>query len=105
MQKLDVCLLMALFYSANSFSAPPINVFLQCANGIHATLKDQRMSVEGLFNLAFEKIEDETDEHTTLVFSDQNVEAKIQIRNTDARFFLQDTDGSWIPCRANRINP
>lgn len=104
MQKLKGCLLLALLYSANSFSLLPVDVFLQCENGIHATLKDQKMSVEGLFNLPFEKIEEETDEHTMVVFADQNIQAKILIRHADARFFLQNSDGSWIPCKANRIN-
>lgn len=104
MRQLKGCLLFALIYSVNSFAAP-INVHLECANGIHATMKDERLSVEGMFNLPFEDVESEDSNHGVLVFADAHVVAKILIRYTDARFFLQNTDGSWIPCKANRINP
>lgn len=104
MRHLTGCLLLALLYSVNSHAVSPIRVFLQCANGIHATMKDGMLSAEGIFNLPFESSENENDDQTILVFADTHVEAKILIRYADASFFLQNTDGSWIPCKANRIN-
>jgi|SRR5471030_1691275 len=104
MRHLAVCLLLGLLYSGNSFAATPINVLLQCANGMHATLKDGMLSAEGIFNLPIQRSENDNDDQTVLVFADAHVEAKILIRYADASFFLQNTDGSWIPCKANRVN-
>lgn len=104
MQYLKGCLLLALLYSTNSF-AETVNVLLRCENGVHATMKDHKLSVEGMFNLPFEHVESNTSEQTTLVFADAYVEAKILLRHADTKFFLQDSDGSWIHCKANRITP
>lgn len=104
MRYLTGCLLLTLLYSVNSFAAPPINVFLQCVNGIHATIKDGVLSAEGIFNLPIERSESDNDDQTVLVFADAHVVAKILIRYADASFFLQNTDVSWIPCKANRIH-
>ncbi|EJN7218963.1 hypothetical protein ACRZ6Q_004218 [Citrobacter freundii] len=102
MRKLKGCILLALFYSVNIFAAPP-NVWLQCANGVHATIKDYVLSAEGIINLPFEHTENETDEQIDLVFADARTEAKVRIQYTDAKFFLKDTNGSWSPCNATKI--
>lgn len=102
MRKLKGCILPALFYSVNIFAAPP-NVWLQCANGVHATIKDYVLSAEGIINLPFEHTENETDEQIDLVFADARTEAKIRIQYTDAKFYLKDTNGSWSPCNATKI--
>ncbi|SEQ12573.1 hypothetical protein SAMN05216522_101274 [Rosenbergiella nectarea] len=104
MQYLKGCLLLALLYNANSF-AETVNVLLRCENGVHAMMKDHKLSVEGMFNLPFEHVESNTSEQTTLVFADAHVEAKILLRHADTKFFLQDSDGRWIHCKANRITP
>jgi len=106
MRHLAVYLLLGLLYSGNSFAAPPITALLKCANGMHATLKDGMLSVEGIFNLPIQRSENDNDDQTVLVFADASVEAKILIRYADASFFLQNTDGRWIPCQAiNITNP
>lgn len=103
MQQLKGCLLLALFYCVNSF-AEPVNTILKCANGTHATMKDGRLSVEGIFSLPFEGVESEDNDHIVLMFTDAHVKARMLIRYADAKFFLQNSDGSWIPCKAYRIN-
>lgn len=104
MRHLTGCLLLALMYSVNSFADTSINVFLECANGIHATIKDGVLSAEGIFNLPIKSSENDTHEQTVLVFADSHVEAKILIHFADAKFYLQGSDGGWTPCTANRIN-
>jgi hypothetical protein len=102
MRQLKGCLLLALLYSINIFAAPP-NVWLQCANGVHATIKDYVLSAEGVISLPFEHAENETDEHIDLVFADARTEAKIRIQYAGAKFFLQDRDDRWFPCKATKI--
>lgn len=94
---------MALLYNVNAFAAPPINVWLRCANGIHATIKDDVLTAEGAITLPFEHTEDETDQQITLVFADAHTEAKIQIRYRGPAFYLRDGNGGWIPCNATKI--
>lgn len=102
MRQLKVCLLLASLYSINTF-ANPQNVWLQCANGVHVTIKDYVLSAEGIINLPFERTENETDEQIDLVFADTNTEAKVRIHYVDAKFFLKGTDGSWVPCKATKL--
>ncbi|CAM6530798.1 hypothetical protein [Citrobacter portucalensis] len=94
---------MALLYNVNSFAAPPINVWLRCADGTHATLKDGMFTGEGFLKLPFEHIENETDQQITLVFANDKIEAKVLIQYTGAKFFLKNTDGSLVPCAATKI--
>lgn len=94
--------MLVFFYSANTFAAPP-NVWLQCANGVHATIKDYVLSAEGIIKLPFEHTENETDEQIDLVFADTRIEAKIRIQYAGAKFFLKDTNGSWSPCNTTKI--
>lgn len=68
-------------------------------------MKDKVLSVEGIFRLPFEHIENDTSEEKILVFSNAKIEAKILFRNADAKFFIQDSDGNWVPCKAYRIAP
>lgn len=103
MQRLKGYLLLALLYSVNTLAAPPINVWLRCANGVHATIKDNVLTAEGVMALPFEHIENETDKNITLVFADAHTEAKVQIRYSGPAFYLKDTDGSWAPCTATKI--
>ena len=103
MQRLKGYLLLALLYSVNTLAAPPINVWLRCANGVHATIKDNILTAEGVKALPFEHIENETDQNITLVFADAHTEAKVQIRYSGPAFYLKDTDGSWAPCTATKI--
>lgn len=103
MQRLKRCLLIALLYNVNTLAAPPINVWLRCANGIHATIKDDVLTAEGVITLPFEHTENETDQQITLVFADSHTEAKIQIRYRGPAFYLRDTDGSWAPCAVTKI--
>lgn len=105
MRHLTGCLLLSLLYSVNSFADTPINVSLQCVNGIHATIKDGVLSAEGIFTLPIKNSEYDTQEQTVLVFADSHVEARILIHFADAKFYLQDSDGGWIPCKTNRITP
>ncbi|EKK4015479.1 hypothetical protein PO813_002901 [Cronobacter sakazakii] len=102
MRRLNVFALLALFYSVNSFSAPP-NVWLRCANGVHVTIKDYVLSAEGVISLPFERTENETDDQIDLVFADARTEAKIRIQYAGAKFFIKDTDGSWSPCHTTKI--
>ncbi|MGP1938678.1 hypothetical protein, partial [Citrobacter freundii] len=60
MQRLKGGLLIALLYNVNALAAPPINVWLRCANGIHATIKDDVLTAEGVMALPFEHTENET---------------------------------------------
>jgi hypothetical protein len=78
-------------------------VWLRCANGVHATIKDNVLTAEGVMALPFEHIENETDKNITLVFADAHTEAKVQIRYSGPAFYLKDTDGSWAPCTATKI--
>ncbi|AOO59392.1 hypothetical protein AN237_23720 [Raoultella ornithinolytica] len=103
MQRLKGCLLIALLYNVNAFATPPINVWLRCANGIHATIKDDVLTAEGVRTLPFEHTENETDQQITLVFADAHTEAKIQIQYRGPAFYLRDTDGSWAPCAVTKI--
>jgi len=103
LQRLKGYLLLALLYSVNTLAAPPINVWLRCANGVHATIKDNILTAEGVMALPFEHIENETDQNITLVFADAHTEAKVQIRYSGPAFYLKDTDGSWAPCTATKI--
>ena len=103
MQRLKGYLLLALLYSVNTLAAPPINVWLRCANGVHATIKDNVLTAEGVMALPFEHIENETDQNITLVFADAHTEAKVQIRYSGPAFYLKGTDGSWAPCTATKI--
>lgn len=103
MQRLKGYLLLTLLYSVNTLAAPPINVWLRCANGVHATIKDNVLTAEGVMALPFEHIENETDQNITLVFADAHTEAKVQIRYSGPAFYLKDTDGSWAPCTATKI--
>ncbi|CAM8450005.1 Membrane-bound lysozyme-inhibitor of c-type lysozyme [Citrobacter freundii] len=103
MQRLKGCLLIALLYNVNTLAAPSINVWLRCANGIHATIKDDVLTAEGVMTLPFEHTENETDQQITLVFADSHTEAKIQIRYRGPAFYLRDTDGSWAPCAVTKI--
>lgn len=103
MQRLKGCLLIALLYNVNTLAAPPINVWLRCANGINATIKDDVLTAEGVITLPFEHTENETDQQITLVFADSHTEAKIQIRYRGPAFYLRDTDGSWAPCAVTKI--
>lgn len=103
MQRLKGCLLVALLYNVNSSAAPPINIWLRCANGVHATIKNEVLTADGVMALPFEHTENETDQQITLVFADTYTEAKVQIRYRGPAFFLRDTDGSWAPCDATKI--
>ena len=53
---------MALLYNVNAFAEPAINVWLRCANGIHATIRDDVLTAEGVMTLPFEHTENETDQ-------------------------------------------
>ncbi|PUY11299.1 hypothetical protein BTK72_21745 [Cronobacter sakazakii] len=103
MQRLKGYLLLALLYSVNTLAASPINVWLRCANGVHATIKDNVLTAEGVMALPFEHIENETDKNITLVFADAHTEAKVQILYSGPAFYLKNTDGSWAPCTATKI--
>ncbi len=94
---------MALLYNVNAFAAPAINVWLRCANGIHATIKDEVLTAEGVMTLPFDHTVNETDQQITLVFSDAHTEAKVQIRYSGPAFYLRDRDGRWAPCIATKI--
>lgn len=102
MRQLKGCLLLALFYSVNVL-ATPLDVWLECANGVHATIKDYVLSAEGIAVLTFEHVENETDEQIVLVFADAHIEAKVLIQYMGPKVFLNDTDGQWAPCKATKI--
>lgn len=94
---------MALLYNVNTFAAPPINLWLRCENGIHATIKDDVLNAEGVMTLPFEHTENETDQQITLVFADAHTEAKVRIQYSGPAFYLSDTNGHWAPCDATKI--
>lgn len=105
MRRLKGLILSFSLFSAVSTAAPPTNVLLQCQNGVHASLINFRLKVEGIFDLPYESMEKDDGEKAILVFADSRVIARIMFRYSDAKFFLQNTDGSWIPCTARQISP
>lgn len=94
---------LVLFYSTCGLALPtPINVWLQCENGIHATLdKDMQLSIEGIYKLPLIKTEDDKHDRTTLVFADSQVSAKILIIHTIPAFFISDSN-VWVPCKVRK---
>lgn len=91
------------FFSSGSFAAFPDNVLITCSNGMHATLKSDVLSVEGIFNLPFEHIQSDDREKVIIVFADKYTEAKIMMRYADAKWFIQNTDRSWSPCSVRKV--
>ncbi|MEX9891933.1 hypothetical protein AB7W78_16045 [Providencia rettgeri] len=97
-----IILSLALLYSTFGLALPaPINVWLQCENGIHATYEDGLLSIEGIYRLPLIKTENENRDQITLVFADKQTYAKMLIIYKIPAFYLSDK-GRWIPCMARK---
>ncbi len=98
-----IILSLALLYSAFGLALPaPINVWLQCENGVHATLdKDMLLSIEGIYKLPIIRTENEKHDRITLIFADSQTSAKILMIHTIPAFFLNDNN-VWVPCKARK---
>lgn len=101
MKRIILCLV--LLYSTCGLALPaPFNVWLQCENGIHATINmDGLLSVEGIYKMPLISTEDEKHDRMTLVFSNSQTSAKILIIYTIPAFFISDNN-VWVPCKARK---